>query len=706
MALLAFIFFSLSLFHQYDASPVIQKRDNTQSGVPILLNTAVTGTGTGNAGVSSSVLPPYPTTGGTSGIAAGSGFLTTSANPTSIPGISEGTSSNSPSAPNSPVPVSGTWSLTATEPTVALPSYDPPSSTIAGAAATSEAVQLSGLFFAIYANRNHITESNFKQQYIDNVKKVKQETDSLFNSLKDKAIPDPDCSNLKRKRNAVTDRDLRLLASKRSIISGLTDLVKDAASLVSCASKVVDNLVKAVEDPLPSISKIENLTDTLNELGKDLKEEDNKPSGSNSVSQQSTTEDSFSDLIDIILLRNDRKLYRGKHHYRATATPTGEFICGIDCAACRDNPVEKRNNLLTQRDVLEQRSLGDVSWSDSKDTYVMEQLEEFPGVERLMHRVSGLRSSAMTRTFEKTPRRLYVDALYGCTSVVIISEMGVWFSHHWEQEQFRAPEATFQREVLGTIQNGDPASLVNMPAAFPLANGDGILNPKYNVRIYISTPKDADTGTELYETRVDMIVDLLTGPGKPWAGIEPVRRGYLKPRPNTLDEKNFEKRANGKILVEYDNNQEAEPDEEPKAKQQAIYRVWLEQQYWEHEWDAKPGIQAAASCENSNQKREDGGSCTTPNALGACAFSTSPGPFLSTMPILTSTPTPENPSITTTFAFTTITTQPSPTATAIDEGDDGGTGNPTFDAAGNAIGDVADAAGDVLGDLFGGGPFR
>ena len=145
------------------------------------------------------------------------------------------------------------------------------------------------LFFAIYSSRNHITDSEFKQQYIDDVKKVKQETDSLFNSLKVKPVADKDCSNLKRKRTAITEQDLRLLISKRSIISGLTDLVKDAANLLSCASKVVDNLVKAVEDPLPPISEIENLTDTLNELGKDLQEEDNKPSGSKSASQQSTT---------------------------------------------------------------------------------------------------------------------------------------------------------------------------------------------------------------------------------------------------------------------------------------------------------------------------------------------------------------------------------------------------------------------------------
>ena len=146
------------------------------------------------------------------------------------------------------------------------------------------------LFFAIHANRNHITQSQYKQQYIENVKKVKHETDSLFNSLKVKPVSDTDCSNLKRRSLTVTDRDLRLLTSKRSIISGLTDLVKDAANLVSCASKVVDNLVKAVEDPLPSISVIENLTDTLNELGKDLQEEDDRePSASKSASDHSST---------------------------------------------------------------------------------------------------------------------------------------------------------------------------------------------------------------------------------------------------------------------------------------------------------------------------------------------------------------------------------------------------------------------------------
>ena len=195
-----------------------------------------------------------------------------------------------------------------------------------------------------------------------------------------------------------------------------------------------------------------------------------------------------------------------------------------------------------------------------------------------MHRSTGLLSSAMTRDFEKSPRVLFVSGLVGCTSVVIISEKGVWFSHHWEVNHFERDDATFEKGVLKAIQYGDPASFIAMPAAFPLAQGDGILNPKNNVQIFISTPKDPITGIEMFQARVDKIVDLLTGAGKPWEGITVTRRGYLKPRENTKDERYFKNRANSKVLIEYDNDQEAPEDEEPKANQQAIYRVWLEQQ--------------------------------------------------------------------------------------------------------------------------------
>ena len=64
------------------------------------------------------------------------------------------------------------------------------------------------------------------------------------------------------------------------------------------------------------------------------------------------------------------------------------------------------------------------------------------------------------------------------------------------------------------------------------------------------------------------------------------------------------------------------------------------------------------------------------------------------MPIVFPSPTPDNPSITTTFAA-----QPTPTTTAVDDADDGGdegTGDPVLDAAGDVVGGTVDAAGDVV----------
>lgn len=138
-----------------------------------------------------------------------------------------------------------------------------------------------------------------------------------------------------------------------------------------------------------------------------------------------------------------------------------------------------------------------------------------------------------------------------------------------------------------------------MPGAFPLAKGSGILSASSNVQIFISTPKSPADGKELYGTRVDKIVDLLIGQGKPWAGITPTRRGYLKPTSEReLDQ--FALRANSKVLIEYSNNQEATFGQEQKPNQQAIYRVWLEQQMFEHQWDAKVDIQKDVACSKPN----------------------------------------------------------------------------------------------------------
>ncbi|MCJ1345855.1 hypothetical protein MMC31_004064 [Peltigera leucophlebia] len=388
---------------------------------------------------------------------------------------------------------------------------------------SSEAAQLTGLFFAIYANRNRIIDVNLKQKYIDDVRRTKEETDSLFNALDIKLDPIPKCSNTKRKRD---------------LLSGITGLLGDAVKLLSCTTEVVNNLVRAVEAPVPIISDIESLTNTLNEIAQDLEKEDQNPSNSPSESQPSSTQESTasssapSTVQGITTQVCTTITACGESASTAfttvsTATSTTGVVCATDCAACA-NPVVKRDNPPYQREPLEKRSLDDPDDFDSANQYVVEQ----------------------------------------------------------------------------------------------------------------------NDGKKLFEARVDKIVDLLTGEDKPWAGITPIRRGYLKPK-GQREEEQFALRANSKVLIEYDNNQEAAFGEEPKHNQQAIYRVWLEQQKFEHQWSTKVGVQKDVACSNPNQKRH-GGSFCQPAASGASTairtpFST-PAPQL---PLSLSIPPPPSSALST-----------------------------------------------------------
>ncbi len=199
---------------------------------------------------------------------------------------------SSPLGSNSSAPVIGTYSTTPIEPTEAFLSYKVPTRVTIGAAVTSEAAQLTGLIFAIYANRNRITDVNLKQKYIDDFKRTKEETDFLFNAFDIKLDPIPKCSNTKKKRYAISEKKLRLFIAKRDFISGITGLLGDAVKLLSCATQVVNNLVRAVEAPVPTISDIESLTNALNKIAQDLEKEDQNLCNSPSDSQPSSTQKS------------------------------------------------------------------------------------------------------------------------------------------------------------------------------------------------------------------------------------------------------------------------------------------------------------------------------------------------------------------------------------------------------------------------------
>ena len=113
----------------------------------------------------------------------------------------------------------------------------------------------------------------------------------------------------------------------------------------------------------------------------------------------------------------------------------------------------------------------------------------------LAHRVTGKLSSALTSSWDSSPKRLLVSGLTECTSVVIVGRAGVWISHFFEEPSFRGPRAIFENQVNGATGDGDGP---NTLTPFGLQGSGQILAAGTNVKIFVSTPKNPDTGELLY----------------------------------------------------------------------------------------------------------------------------------------------------------------------------------------------------------------
>lgn len=186
--------------------------------------------------------------------------------------FSNGTSSSTTSSQepdDSPTPT----------PDTTTPVYVPPTEVVSGAAETSAAVNIGPILFAVWNQRNLLNDDNTKQQYIDLVDNTKNNVENLFDNLSDQVDPPSECGQT----------SLR----KRSLISGILNTLTSAASLISCAEKVVSNLANEVKIPTPDVDVVDLLTDTLSDIKTQLdKIDDNNNDDNSQQSQdQSKTDD-------------------------------------------------------------------------------------------------------------------------------------------------------------------------------------------------------------------------------------------------------------------------------------------------------------------------------------------------------------------------------------------------------------------------------
>jgi hypothetical protein len=63
----------------------------------------------------------------------------------------------------------------------------------------------------------------------------------------------------------------------------------------------------------------------------------------------------------------------------------------------------------------------------------------------------GVSSSQFT-PFDEAEHNIYVEALRGCTSVVVVSRLGAWASHFWEGPSFISGDTKFTADVLDYLR--------------------------------------------------------------------------------------------------------------------------------------------------------------------------------------------------------------------------------------------------------------
>ena len=180
-----------------------------------------------------------------------------------------------------------------------------------------------------------------------------------------------------------------------------------------------------------------------------------------------------------------------------------------------------------------------------------------------------------------------VDGLYGCTSVIIVSNRGVYVSHIYEDPMFldEYDQPTSDRQfdqVFNFLGTGRSEHCESLTALIGSVNSPGPLAARYMPHVYVVTPytelgerdRMGITTTLLFEQRAQQLCDwateLVSGPGRVV--------GYTRTSPQvSQDPRDYR----GKAVVEFDPFQSLHiipsPDSQGRVRvQMAGWRLWVE----------------------------------------------------------------------------------------------------------------------------------
>lgn len=336
----------------------------------------------------------------------------------------------------------GATTTQAADGTTGFPDYDPPTTTVSGPEATDDAIDAGPILFALWSNRDMVQDDEKKDEYIRKSEDTRDDILILW-------------ANFDIKPDIPTECGETALA-KRSLISGILDVLDDAAKLIGCATKVVTNLVDNVKLPVPPIDIIITLTDTLKEISEELEKEKEKetdqPTETDEVSSTEGPTTTATSCAETGVESCTQTVYLSTSFYKdgdvdtstvetvttedcvtitqcdaqattevttvttVTSTSISELICDVDCTKCN---VERRwaeptstpqdgGGLFRRLDNMNQAKY---DTDEKKDGYVLRQISE--GANKLNWNTITTNVVSIDGEWGENPFGLSVEGLVG-----------------------------------------------------------------------------------------------------------------------------------------------------------------------------------------------------------------------------------------------------------------------------------------------------
>lgn len=256
-------------------------------------------------------------------------------------------------------------------------------------------------------------------------------------------------------------------------------------------------------------------------------------------------------------------------------------------------------------------------------------------------------STAFAHALVRERYNAAVGGMFGCTSVIVASDAGVWVSHFWELYSFRltaglpppartqADKDRFTQDVLNQLRDGG----TNVPGLQQFTGQRREFGEAQKPMWAIFTPSDSHGGSNgyRYEEEVGEIKGVLNN-------LFPNAPDNIIPYDARADDESQLNTPSAKLVFQFDPIQQVgtDPNNRCDVYQVAMLRVWMEdrpQPAWERSWIANDnqlitdfGIPAPRRAKG---KRNDGAACQLPPIIEA--------PYASNLPDMKPQDVPDPP---------------------------------------------------------------